>query len=125
MRTAGLPSPTATLEDRFNRIFSYCLINNTFYISFQITNSYPSFPSTGRPQQQQQHNKASIKMHKGIKSPAKRPALLPSRQTQKKQMRGMRIPAVKTKCSVWTYCLDKFLWLDGRHDSHSHMWRSS
>ncbi len=84
MRTAGLPSPTATLEDRFNRRFSYCLINNnTCYISFQITNSYPSFPSTGRPQQQQQNNKASIKMHKGIKSPAKRPALLPSRQTQK------------------------------------------
>lgn len=100
MRTAGLPSPTATLEDGFNRRFSYCLRNsNTFHISFQITNSYLSFASTGRPQQQQQNNKASIKMHKGIKSPAKRPALLPSRQTQKR-MRGMQIPAVKTRCSV-------------------------
>lgn len=107
MRTAGLPSPTATLEDRFNRRFSYCLINNnTFYISFQITNSYPSFPSTGRPQQQQQNNKASIKMHKGIKSPAKRPALLPSRQTQKNGWEGCGYqlwkPNVVSGHTVWT-----------------------
>ncbi len=103
MRTAGLPSPTATLEDRFNRRFSYCLINNnTFYISFQITNSYLSFASTGRPQQQQQNNKASIKMHKGIKSPAKRPALLPSRQT-KNGWEGCGYQLWKPKV-VW--CLD-------------------
>lgn len=92
-----------------------------------MINSYPSFPSTGPAQQQQQNNKASIKMHRGIKSPAKRPALLPSVKNTHthKRIRGMWIPAVKTKCGVCTYCLDKPLWLDGRHDSHSHMWRSS
>lgn len=75
MRTAGLPSPTATLQDMFGTGYTVYYADH-FYI-FEITNAYPSFPSTGFPQQQQQNNKASIKISKGIKRPAKRPALLP------------------------------------------------
>lgn len=68
-----------------------------------MINSYPSFPSTGPAQQQQQNNKASIKMHRGIKSPAKRPALLPSVKTHTHTQTDKG--DVDTSCENQMWCL--------------------
>lgn len=73
MRTAGLPSPTATLEDRFRIRFSYCLLNNNaFYIISTSKKHIHTLPFL----QQAAHNSSSRTTRPVLKCTRESKALL-------------------------------------------------